>query len=68
MKIAIRNSVKNFVIVDNCCTFAYSKTACFYKYQNIRSSYKTIVSINNNIPSRLTPVAHLGGFSLKMGL
>ena len=68
MKSTIRNSVKNFVIVDNCCTFAYSKTTSFYNYKNIWSSSTTIVSINNNIPSRLTPVAHLGGFSLKMGL
>lgn len=68
MKNTIRNSVKNFVIVDNCCTFAHSTTTYFYNYKNIRSSSTTIVSINNNIPSRLTPVAHLGGFSLKMGL
>lgn len=61
MKVFLKNSVKIIAIVEKCCTFAPTvlvllpiRTAC-------GSSTKKVYLTKDNIPSRLTSVAHLGG-------
>jgi hypothetical protein len=65
MKGLIRNIVKIFAVIGKSCTFASIVLATLQSAKTASqgdSFAKKVYLTQDNIPSRLTSVAHLGGF------
>jgi hypothetical protein len=66
MKQKIMNIIKQNINLYR--TFAVSLSGSIVYKTNARLLNKTLFYSKNNTPPRLTPVAHLGGFSFYTGL
>lgn len=63
MKEIVKNSVKRVFNIEKFCTFALIVPAKPLNNAQIgRSFQKKVLLTQDNTPSRLTSVAHLGGF------